>query len=387
MLAGPFATALLADLGADVIKVESPSGDFIRDQGPFPEDDEVRAYGGYFQSVNRNKRGIVLDLATDAGRAALLRLVEDADLVIENFRSGVMERLRLSYETLREHNPRLVYGAIRGFGDARTGDSPMRDWPAYDITAQAMSGFMEITGAADGPPTKAGPGIGDTVPALFLVAGVLAALHRARETGEGEFVDVAMYDALLAMCERSVYQYSYTGIAPTRQGNAHSLLSPFDTLPTADGWVTIAAPTDAQWSRLATLIGRPDLVEDPRLRTASVRVRNGELVRTVLVEWTGARPLAEVVAVLGGKVPVGPVQNAEMIFGDPHVAARAMLVEVEQPGYARPVTIVGSPIKFAGLPAQAPRRAPLLGEHTREVLRAAGLDEPVPFAEGEIKSA
>lgn len=387
MLAGPFATAVLADFGADVIKVESPFGDFVRAQGPFPRDDESRVYGGYFQSVNRNKRGIVLDLCTDQGRTALLRLAEDADLVIENFRSGVMERLGLSYERLRERNARLVYGAIRGFGDSRTGESPMRDWPAYDVTAQAMSGFMEITGSADGPPTKAGPGIGDTVPALFLVAGVLAALHRARETGEGEFVDVAMYDALLALCERSVYQYSYTGVVATRQGNTHPLLSPFDTLPTLDGWVTVAAPTDAHWRRLAEIIGRPDLIADHRFATASSRVDNADGVRALLAQWTGVRPLSEVVAALGGQVPVGPVQNAEMIFRDPHVAARSMLTEVEQPGYSRPVTIVGSPVKFAGLPAPAPLRAPLLGEHTSEVLSTAALGKPVPFTEGEIRSA
>jgi crotonobetainyl-CoA:carnitine CoA-transferase CaiB-like acyl-CoA transferase len=392
MLAGPFATAVLADLGADVVKVESPRGDFIRDQGPFPVDDETREYGGYFQSVNRNKRGIVLDLASPEGKAVLIRLAQGADLLIENFRYGVMDRLGLSYEVLHDHNPKLVYGAIRGFGDSRTGHSPMRDWPAYDVTAQAMSGFMEITGPADGPPMKAGPGIGDTVPALFLVAGVLAALHRAQKTGEGEFVDVAMYDALLAMCERSVYQYSYSGVVATRQGNAHPLLSPFDTLPTSDGWVTIAAPTDAQWARLAQLIGRPELAEDPELATAADRVRNGERVLEQLTAWTSARPLDEVVAVLGGKIAVGPVQNAERIFHDPHVKARAMLTEVEQPGYSRPVTIVGIPIKFAGLPAPAPRRAPLLGEHTAEVLRAIGgtsleTDPSARCDEGEIQSA
>lgn len=395
MLAGPFATAVLADLGADVVKVEPPRGDFIRAQGPFPDDDELRAYGGYFQSVNRNKRGIVLDLATPEGKESLLGLVAEADLVIENFRHGVMDRLGLSYETLREHNPRLVYGAIRGFGDARTGESPLRDWPAYDVTAQAMSGFMEITGPADGPPTKAGPGIGDTVPALFLVAGVLAALHRARETGEGDFVDVAMYDALLALSERSVYQYSYTGQVATRRGNTHPLLSPFDTVPTTDGWVTIAAPTDAHWARLTALIGSPELAADPEFATAAARVRNADRVRHVLTGWTSVRALDEVVAVLGGLIPVGPVQDAARIFADPHVAARSMLTEIEQPGSSRPYAIVGSPVKFASLPAPPPRRAPLLGEHNAEVLGAdeftrRAVDQPWPSiagGEGEMRSA
>lgn len=368
MLAGPFATMILADLGADVIKVEPPHGDFIRQQGPFAPDDRVRAFGGYFQSINRNKRSAVLDLTTDDGRDSLRRIVEHADVLVENYRHGVMDRLGLSYERLSEINPRLVYAAIRGFGDERTGSSPMRDWPAYDITAQALGGLMEITGDPAGPPIKAGPGFGDTVPALFAVIGLLSALHRARRDGIGGFVDVSMYDAMLAMCERTVYQHSYTGDVPNRQGNTHPLLSPFDVLPALDGWVSIAAPADKLWRNLCAAIGRPELADDERTKDNVSRLVHRHVVADALTEWTAAHTKSEIVDALGGIVPVGPVNTVEDIFADPHVKARQMLIDVEQPGLARPVTIVNTPIKFAGAGHTNARRAPLLGEHTAEVL-------------------
>lgn len=368
MLAGPFATMLLADMGADVIKIEPPQGDFIRGEGPYTADDELRAFGGYFQSVNRSKRSIVLDLKTPNGRETLLRLVSHSDILIENYSHGVMDRFGLSYEKVSEINPALVYAAIRGFGDARTGASPMYDWPAYDITAQALSGLMEITGEPAGPPMKTGPGLGDTVPALFAVVGLLSALHRARNDGVGAFVDVSMYDAMLAMCERTVYQRSYLGETPSRQGNTHPLLSPFDVLRAGDGWVSIAAPSHTHWRRLCALVGRQDLVDDARTKDNSSRIANRVLVRTALEEWTRTRSKAEILATLGGKVPVAPVNTVEDVFSDPHVKARNMLVEVEHPGSAAPVTIVNSPIRIQGVDQTSVRRAPLLGEHTAEIL-------------------
>jgi crotonobetainyl-CoA:carnitine CoA-transferase CaiB-like acyl-CoA transferase len=368
MLAGPFATMVLADLGADVIKVEPPHGDFIRAQGPFAPDDELRAFGGYFQSVNRNKRGVVLDLTTEAGCSSLLELVAHADVVVENFRHGVMDRLGLSYERLREANPHLVYAAIRGFGDERTGSSPMRDWPAYDITVQALSGLMEITGEPGRPPIKTGPGLGDTVPALFAAIGVLSAVHRARRDGVGSFVDVSMYDAMLAMCERTVYQHSYTGDVPTRQGNSHPLLCPFDVVPAADGWVSIAAPGNNHWKQLCVVIGRPELATDSRTSDNVRRLANRDFTMSAITEWTTTRTKNQIIKALGGKVPVAPVNTVEDIYTDPHVHARNMLVEVEHPGVPRPLTIANTPIKFADAPPTRLRRAPLLGEHTDEVL-------------------
>jgi crotonobetainyl-CoA:carnitine CoA-transferase CaiB-like acyl-CoA transferase len=363
MLAGPYATMLLADLGADVVKVEPPSGDNIRRVGPFREGDGPDALGGYFQSVNRGKRGVVLDLKTDDGRADFLELVRHADIVAENFSAGVMDRLGLGYEQLRADNPRLVYAAIRGFGDPRTGRSPYAEWPALDVVAQAMGGFLSITGTVEGMPIKSGPGIGDLFPATLLALGIVSAVHDAQRTGEGQFVDVAMYDAVLSLSERIVYQYSYTGEIPGRQGNSHPMLCPFDIFPTADGWVALAASSDRHWRTIAETIGRPDMVDDPLYRHNEGRSRNSRAVREAIQAWLGTTTTDEAVSQLGGRVPIGPVNDAGAIFADPHIEARQMLARVEQPGSDRPVTIAGQPIKMSKTPSEVNRRAPLLGEH------------------------
>ena len=373
MLSGPYCSMLLADLGADVVKIEPPHGDFTRLAGPYRADDGPEGLGGYFSSVNRGKRSVVLDLKSDEGRDQLLALVAVADVVVENFNAGVMERFGLGYEELAAHNPRLVYAAIRGYGDARTGVSPYAAWPAYDVTAQAVGGFLSITGLPDGTPIKSGPGIGDIFPATLLTVGILAGLHHAQRTGEGQFVDVAMYDAILSLCERAVYQHSYTGEVPRQLGNSHPILSPFDIFPTADGWVSIAAPNDRFWAALATAIGRPDMATDDRYRTTLDRIAHGGDVDGALRSWLSTRSTAEVVDTLGGLVPVGPVNDVAAIFADPHVAARDMLVQVEQPGSDRPVTLAGQPIKFTRTPATVTARAPRLGEHTvQEVLTGWG---------------
>jgi crotonobetainyl-CoA:carnitine CoA-transferase CaiB-like acyl-CoA transferase len=368
-LAGPYATMLLADLGADVLKVESPAGDLARGAGPFPDGDALRAFGGYFQSVNRGKRSVVLDLKTPEGAAALRSLAADADVLVENFTHGVMERLGLSYESLRTDNPRLVYAAVRGFGDARSGRSPYLEWPAFDVVVQAMAGLMGITGTEDGAPIKVGPGIGDIYPGTMLALGVTSALYEARGTGRGQFVDVAMYDAILALCERIIYQHSYTGAVPRAEGNRHPLLSPFDVLPALDGWVAIAAPADSRWRTLCDLIDRPDLGADPGLATNLLRVaRRGE-VFDALAAWTSGRTKEEVLAVLGGRVPVGAVRDAAEITADPHVAARGMVLQLEHPGVDGTLGVAGQPLKFSRTPARPDRRAPLLDEHGAEVRR------------------
>jgi crotonobetainyl-CoA:carnitine CoA-transferase CaiB-like acyl-CoA transferase len=372
MLAGPFCTQILADHGADVIKVEALSGDGTRVTGPFLEDDTLRDFGGYFQSVNRNKRSIAVDLKHVEGRAIVQRLVASADVLVENFRSGVMNRLGLSYERLREINPRLIYGTVRGFGDPRSGASPYADWPAYDVVAQAMGGMMGITGPDRETPTKIGPGIGDTVPALMLCIGILAAVHHARESGEGQFVDVAMTDCVLAVCERIVYQTSYTNIIPAPEGNRHPLLCPFGLFRARDGYVSIACAHDGFWEKLALAIGRPGLVTDEAFATNAARVRNAKRVIAVIEAFTSGLTKEEIARRLGGKVPFGPVYTSAEIFADPHYEVREMLVGVEQPGSATPVKIAGVPIKLGRTPGQVRHRAPMLGEHTDEILVAAG---------------
>ncbi|MGT2453843.1 CaiB/BaiF CoA transferase family protein [Cupriavidus basilensis] len=372
MLAGPFCTQILADHGADVIKVEAMTGDGTRLTGPFCEDDTLRDYGGYFQSVNRNKRSIAVDMKTAEGVALVRTLIDGADIVVENFRAGVMERLGLAYETLRETNPRLVYGTVRGFGDPRSGASPYADWPAYDVVAQAMGGMMGITGPDRHTPMKIGPGVGDTIPALMLCIGILSAVHRMKETGLGQFVDVAMTDAVLALCERIVYQTSYTGVVPGPEGNRHPLLCPFGLFRARDGYVSIACATDTLWAKLATAIGRPDVGSDPAFATNAARVGNAQQVIDLLEAFTSVRTKEEIATLLGGKVPFGPVCTSAEIFSDPHYAVRDMLVDVEQPGSAQRVKIAGVPIKLSDTPGAVRRRAPMLGEHTDEILLATG---------------
>jgi crotonobetainyl-CoA:carnitine CoA-transferase CaiB-like acyl-CoA transferase len=361
MLAGPYATMLLADLGADVVKVEPANGDATRHVGPFL-DGEEHGLGGYFQSVNRGKRSVVLDLKSKAGRARFLELAAAADVVTENFSAGVMDRLGLGYEVLSDRNPRLVYAAIRGFGDPRTGASPYVDWPAFDVVAQAMGGFLSITGSQDGAPIKSGPGIGDIFPAALLALGIVAAVRHAEHTGEGQFVDVAMYDAILSLTERIVHQHSFTGEVPRPQGNSHPLLCPFGIFPSADGWIAMAAPSDSHWQIIAETIGRPEMATDERYSTNFARSQHDAEVRAAIESWLKNKTNADVVACFGGAVPIGPVNDAAAIFADPHVRARQMLIDIEEPPDGRKVTVAGQPIKFTRTPAVPRRRGPFLGD-------------------------
>ncbi|MGC8201326.1 CaiB/BaiF CoA transferase family protein [Aliiroseovarius sp. PTFE2010] len=375
MLSGPFATMVLGDLGARIIKVESSDGDMVRPSARLPGNDDPKSYGGYFQSINRNKESIVVDLKSAEGKDIIRKLVAQADIVVENFRAGVMDRLDLSYEQLSEIKPDLVYGCIRGFGDARTGRSPYADWPAFDVVAQAMGGIMGITGPSEQEPMKIGAGIGDTVPSLFLATGVLAALHRARSTGESQFVDVGMYDSVLAVCERIVYQHSYFGENPGPEGSSHPLLCPFGLFPTTDGHVAIACPRDHFWAILAEEMGQPDLADDPRFKTNEARVKHREATQEIVGEWTSRQSKKQIMDRLGGRIPLGPVNRAADIFADPHVAARKMLTSVEQPGAdGRKVQIVDTPIHVLETPGGIRSRGPLLGEHTDRVLSEIGYD-------------
>ena len=379
-LAGPFCTMVLADLGADVLKVEPLHGDGTRGMGPFAPDDETRRFGGYFASVNRNKRSVALDLHAPEGKAVLRKLIAGADVLVENFRVGVMERLGFSYESLHAEHPRLVYASIRGFGDPRTGnrdlpESPYANWPAYDVVAQAMGGLTAVTGPDAGHPMNAGAPMGDMGPALFAAIGILAAVRHAEHTGQGQFLDVSMYDGVLALCERIVYLYSYAGVVARPQGAGNPQLCPFDAFPTRDGWVTIAAPGERHWGYLCDIMGRPELREDPRYQTNAARVERIAEVRDLVAGWTRAHATAEIVDLLGGIVPCGPINTVTEIMADPHVARREMIVEVEQPGSARPRAIANSPIKMTETPGGVRRRAPLLGEHTRQVLSGLGYDD------------
>jgi formyl-CoA transferase len=377
MLSGPFAAMMLADQGARVIKVEPPGGDRTRKFGPFRDGQLTMSeggYGGYFASTNRNKEGLCVDLKAPEGREVILRLVEKADIVIENFRAGVMERLGLGYETLAKRNPRLVYGAIRGFGDVRTGKSPYGDWPAYDVVAQAMGGIMGITSTEPGgQPTKIGPGVGDIVPAMQCAFGLVSALYRAKATGAGQFVDVSMVDGVLALCERIVFQHGIDGTVPGPEGNSHPLLCPYGLFQARDGWVAIGCPHDDFWALLARLIGRGDLADDARYQTTPQRLDQREVVEGAVTAWTLRHTKAEISGVLGGKVPFGPVLGVDEIFADPHTTARHMLATVDLPGVPEhPLTIADTAVKMTATPGGVRFRAPLVGEHTDRILADVG---------------
>lgn len=380
MLSGPFAAMMLADQGARVIKIEPPGGDQTRKFGPFRPGQLTIAdggYGGYFASTNRNKQSVVVDLKSPEGCAVVRRLAAKADIVIENFRAGVMERLGLGYEALREANPRLVYGAIRGFGDARTGRSPYGAWPAYDVVAQAMGGIMGITSTEPGgQPTKIGPGVGDIVPAMQCAFGLVSALFRARMTGQGQFVDVAMVDGVLALCERIVFQHGIDGTVPGPEGNSHPLLCPYGLFPAKDGWVAIGCPHDDFWKLLARTIGIGEMADDPRYATTPERLQRRADVEGAVGAWTSARTKAQISAVLGSKIPFGPVLGVDEIFADPHTAARGMLATVELPGVPEhPLVIANTAIKMTETPGGVRHRAPLVGEHTVAVLQDFGYGE------------
>ncbi|WP_421693665.1 CaiB/BaiF CoA transferase family protein [Aestuariivirga sp.] len=362
MLSGPYCTMMLADHGAEVIKIEGPEGDTSRSNGPYRADDPGHEWAGYFVSLNRGKKSIMLDLKEAGAKAAIQDLARTAHVVVENFRPGVMERLGLGYEDLAKNNPALVYAAIRGFGDPRSGASPYAGWPSYDVVAQAMGGLMSMTGADRDHPMKTGPGIGDVFAGMMLAFAIVAAVRHAERTGEGQFIDIAMYDAMLSLCERLVYLYDMEGKIAEPAGNGHPLLAPFGLFPAADGWVSIGVVDDSFWRELARIMERPDLLEDQRLATKAGRRRYAAEVNAAVSAWTRQRTKRALAESLGGRLPFGPVNDAEDIFNDPHVAARGMIADVPHADSAKPGwRVAANPIRFSATPALTPSTPPRLG--------------------------
>lgn len=374
-LAGPFCTSLLGDQGAEIIKIEALRGDMIRYAGPFAQDAEVHDFGNVFQNANRNKRSLALDLKSPEGQDVILRLVKTADVLVENFSQGVMDRLGLGYERLSEINPKLVYTSIRGFGDEAGGASPYAEWPAFDIVAQAMGGLMSITGKDADNRVRVGSGVGDTVPGIYAAFGTVTALLEARMSGKGQYVDIAMVDSVLSVSEVVVNTYDATGKSPEPMGNELHGFAPFNTVKVADGEVALGAPHNPQWRKLCTIMGREDLIEDPRFNTDLARWENRDEVYEILEAWTSKHTQEELTELLGGKVPLAPVFDAEAIFQDPHFEAREMLCEVDNPRTGRNSKVTGSPVKLSRTPPRIRHRAPLLGEHSASILKEAGLSD------------
>jgi CoA:oxalate CoA-transferase len=361
VLAGPYCTMLLADMGAEVIKLEIPErGDDTRTFWPV-----VNGRSGYFVAHNRGKKSVTVNLKEEKGVEIFYRLLKRCDVLVENFRPGTMKKLGLDYETLRKVKPDLIYAAISGFGQ----DGPLSHLPAYDIIAQAMCGLMSITGFPDQPPTKVGSSIMDIIAGMFACIGILAALHHRRETGEGQLVDVAMLDSGLAVLENAVPCYTMLGEVPQRNGNAHSSGVPFSAYPAKDGYVVIAVGNENLWKAFAKAIGREDLADHPEYKTGLARRRHAAEVDAIVSAWTSERTCDEVCRILSqARVPVAPVLTLDKILEHPHVKAREMLVDIDDPVLGS-VRVPNIPIKFSATPSGPVAGAPLLGQHNEEVFR------------------
>jgi crotonobetainyl-CoA:carnitine CoA-transferase CaiB-like acyl-CoA transferase len=363
VMAGPFCTMVLADLGADVIKVENPTdGDQTRRSwGISGKGEDSRA----FLSLNRNKRSITLDLKTTEGLDAFYRLVETADVVIENWRPGVAERLGLGFDTLIGINPQLVVASISGFGTT----GPYATRPGYDLIAQAMAGVMSITGEPDGRPVKSGLPVADLGAGLFCAIGVLAAWNSSKETGRGQYLETSLFEATLALSVWESTEFWTTGSAPLALGSANRMSAPYQALATKDGYVTIGANNERLWSRLCTAIGRENLLDDPRFADNPSRMTNRALLVSELEATFADRTTADWVEVLlGAGVPAGPIQDYRQVLEeDPHVKERDMIKFMDHPVEGR-VEVIGSPLRLSGTPVSIRRPPPLLGEHNDEVL-------------------
>ena len=361
VLVGPYTTMILADLGAEVIKVEFPGiGDDARHYPP-----HVNGESAYFMSLNRNKRSMTLNLKSEAGKLVFLDLVQKVDVLVENFRPGTMERLGIGYETLKEHNSGLIYAAASGFG--QTG--PYSGRPAYDGVVQAMGGIMSITGQPGGEPTRVGTSIGDIAAGLFAAVGILAAVIHRERTGEGQLVDVAMLDCQVALLENAIARYAAAGEIPGPIGNRHPSITPFEPFATSDGKLMVAAGNNVLWKKLCQALGSPDLAEDPRFETNSARTENYEALRPLIAEPMAGKTTAEWVEILeDAGVPNGPINTVDRVVADPQVLAREMIVDVEHP-VSGLTKLPGIPIKMSATPGKIDRPAPLLGQHTLEILR------------------
>lgn len=360
VLAGPYCTMLLADMGADVIKLEMPGrGDDSREFPPFKGGESL-----YYVNLNRGKRSITLNLKHPEGKRVFLELVRHCDVLLENFRPGTMERLGLGYETLRDVNPRLVYSSISGFG--QTG--PYRSRPGYDIIGQAMGGLMSITGWPDSPPTRAGTAIGDVLSALFCCIGILAALQVRERTGRGQMVDVALVDSVFASLENIPQKVYVDGEVPARIGNRYEFVYPYDSFEASDGWVIIGIANDAIWGRFVEATGLKELASDERFATNPRRVENHGALRPLIQVWVSTRKVGEVVSFLTEHgVPACPIYDLKEASEDPQIVERGMTVELEQPGLGR-VRLLGSPVKMSETRPLPRGPAPTLGGDNISVL-------------------
>jgi formyl-CoA transferase len=363
VMAGPFCTMLLADLGAEVVKIEPPGGDSTRKMPG-----AVGLESPSFNAVNRGKRSVVINLKAGEGRDAFTRLAGESDVLVENYRPGVLAALGLDYDTLSASNRRLVYASISGYG--QTG--PDRGKGGFDLVAQGVSGIMSITGDRGGPPIKAGVPLTDLGAGLFALVGILAALEHRHRTGFGQHVDTSLLEAGVALSVWEATEFFMTGGTPQPMGSAHRMFAPYQAIRCADGYITLGTANERLFMRLCDLLGHPEWLTDPELADNSTRVRNHAALARRIEEVTTKQPASHWLALLeANEIPCGPINDYAHVFSDPQVVAREMAVDVDHPVLGR-IKALGSPIKLSATPANPARRAPLLGEHTDEVLAEYG---------------
>ncbi|WP_026871494.1 CaiB/BaiF CoA transferase family protein [Inquilinus limosus] len=380
VLAGPSATQILGDLGADVVKVERPGvGDDTRKWGPpFLRDAEGNdtTESAYYLSANRNKRSIAIDFTQEDGRALLRRLVARADVLVENYKLGDLARYGFGYDDLKDEFPALVYCSITGFG--QTG--PYAPRAGYDYLIQAMGGIMSLTGPVDGEPMKVGVAIADLMTGTYATIGILAALDHRRRTGRGQLVDMALLDTQVAWLSNAGQYYLTSGVPTPRTGNGHPTIVPYQAFRAADEYLILAVGNDSQFAKFCDVAGRPDLAADPRFATNQARVRNREVLVPIVAGLIAEKPRGFWLQALEARqVPCGPINTIDQVFADPQVAARGMRIEMPHPLAPDPIALIGSPIKLSETPVSYRHAPPVCGADGEEVLRD-WLGEPEPIS-------
>ena len=381
VVAGPYAGSILGDFGADVIKIEVPGkGDDARGYGPYRNGESV-----YYANLNHNKRGITLNLKEEQGKEIFRKLVAKADVVIENYRPGVMDKLGLGYDELKKINPRLIYGAVSGFGSY----GPYSQRPGYDIISQAMGGLMSVTGAEGGEETRSGNAMGDILGGMNLVMGVVMALYARERTGFGQRIDVALVDSVVASLENAYIRYFESGKLPVRMGNAYASIAPYDSYQAKDGKVIIACGNQKLYEKLCReVLDMEWMITDERFTTVPLRVQNNKIQKAYIEEWTKERTVAEIVDIVLGKgIPAGPINNVKQITEDDHIRnAREMFVDVKHPVIGD-MTVNGNPIKLMDMMPRVNCPAPTLGQHNKDIYQGMlGLsdEEFAALSEGGI---